>query len=214
MTSRKWFALFILLLMGCSSDKQQNINKKGIYPLEEFPVVPDLALPHSGEKIGHEANSDGSVSYTSLRTIMAQNGRVLTIWALAEGNWLWAYGVPSSSSFGGSRNWHIIPMDKTGVSVFKLSNEKTETCMEAYKNGVIHNACDVNNTSQDFILIPATNGGVFLKSFSLNRCLRYDMVTHTIYSGVYLTNCSAENEKNYDQIWYIAPALTNTIPLP
>ncbi|MBE8614501.1 hypothetical protein CYG68_19230 [Morganella morganii] len=218
MIFRTEFVFFVLFLAGCTSDKPdkivpEKVIKKSIYPSGDFPSVPALALPTPSEKVVSEGNTDGRVSYTSLRTIMAQNGRVLTLWALAQGSWLWAYDPPSSSGFGGVRNWNINPMSKNGTSIFKFTNAVTGTCIEAYKNGIIHNACDVNNTAQDFIILPATSGGVFLKNISQNKCLRYDIITHTIYSGIYLTDCPAKNEKSYDQIWYIAPALTNTIPL-
>lgn len=145
---------------------------------------------------------------------MAQNGRVLTVWALAEGNWLWAYGPAASSSFAGIRNWHIVPLNKEGQNIFRLVNGVTGTCIEAYKNGLIHATCKDGNNAQNFLLIPATNGGVFIKSSGKNKCVKYDIITHTIYSSVYLTKCPSAKEKSYDQIWYIAPALTNTTPLP
>lgn len=210
---RIYLFVFVLFLASCSSHKQ-NEGKESIYPSEDFPVPPALAL------LSAEPGSDGGVSsgdnlhYTSLRTIMAQNGRILTVWAKAEGNWLWAYGASSSSSFGGLRNWHIVPVNKGGKNIFKFVNGDTATCIEAYKNGLVHNTCDDKNISQDFLIIPATNGGVVLKSPEQNKCVRYDLVTHTIYSSVYLTECISKREKSYDQIWYIAPALTDTIPLP
>ncbi|EBX1769661.1 cytolethal distending toxin subunit A [Salmonella enterica subsp. enterica serovar Poona] len=209
-----YLLVFTILLISCSSRHQQNENKGNIYPSGDYPVTPALPLPSSGLGMSPVMNSDGEVSYTSLRTIMAQNSRVLTVWALAEGNWLWAYGSVSSSSFGGVRNWHIVPVNKRGQNTFKFVNGVTGTCIEAYKNGLIHSACNSENSAQDFLLIPATNGGVFIKSPVQNKCVRYDIITHTIYSTVYLTQCVSSKEKSYDQIWYIAPALTNTTPLP
>ncbi|EAO8184152.1 cytolethal distending toxin subunit A [Salmonella enterica] len=209
-----YLSLFVLFLIGCSPHQQQNEDKGNIYPPEDFPVPPALSLPSAGVRITPEINSNGGVSYTSLRTIMAQNGRVLTVWALAEGNWLWAYGPSASSSFGEVRNWHIVPINKNGTNIFKFVNGVTGTCIEAYKNGLIHSTCNSDSNAQDFIIIPATNGGVFIKSLSQNKCARYDLITHTIYSTVYLTECIYSKNKTYDQIWYIAPALTNTTPLP
>ncbi|ECQ8982996.1 hypothetical protein ACDT65_001324 [Salmonella enterica subsp. enterica] len=208
------FSVFIVFLTSCSSHHQQNESKGNIYPPADFPVPPALALPSTESGMLPEINSDGEVSYTSLRTIMAQNSRVLTVWALAEGNWLWAYGSAASSSFGGVRNWRIVPVNKSGQNVFRFVNGVTGTCVEAYKNGLIHSACNSENSAQDFLLIPATNGGVFIKSPVLNKCVRYDIITHTIYSTVYLTECVSAKDKNYDQIWYIAPALINATPLP
>lgn len=211
-----YLPLFVLFLIGCSSHQQQNDGKGSIYPSEDSPVPPAFHLPLPGLSMLMlpKNNSDDEVSYTSLRTIMAQNGRILTIWALAEGNWLWAYGPSSSSSFGGIRNWHIVPINKRRQNTFRFVNGVTGTCIEAYKNGLIHSICNDENSSQDFLIIPATNGGVFIKSPVQNKCVRYDIVTHTIYSTVYLTECVSSKEKSYDQIWYIAPALTNTTPLP
>lgn len=209
-------SFFVLFLISCSSSQQENEGKgKGnIYPSEDFPAPPALSLPSAGVRMTSEISPDGGVSYTSLRTIMAQNGRVLTVWALAEGNWLWAYGPSVSSSFGEVRNWHIVPINKSGQNTFKFVNGVTGTCIEAYKNGLIHSTCSSEKNAQDFLIIPATNGGVFIKSLSQNKCVKYDIITHTIYSTVYLTECVSSKDKTYDQIWYIAPALTNTIPLP
>ncbi|EKK3319938.1 hypothetical protein PMI54_005319 [Salmonella enterica] len=209
-----YISVFVLFLVSCSSHQQKNEGKGSIYPEEDFPVPPALPLPSPGIKMMPGVNSDDSVSYTSLRTIMAQNGRILTLWALAEGNWLWAYGPSSSVSFGGTRNWHIVPINKNGQNTFRFINGVTGTCIEAYKNGLVHSTCNDKNSAQDFLIIPATNGGVFIKSRVQNKCVRYDIITHTIYSTVYLTQCVSSKDKSYDQIWYIAPALTNTTPLP
>ncbi|EBU0430699.1 hypothetical protein QFV92_000309 [Salmonella enterica] len=209
-----YISVFILFLTSCSSHQQQNEDKGNIYPSEDFPVPPTLPLPSPGLRMLPDMNTDGEVSYTSLRTIMAQNSRVLTVWALAEGNWLWAYGPSSSSGFGGVRNWRIVPVNKNGQNTFRFVNGVTGTCIEAYKNGLIHSTCNDENSAQDFLIIPATNGGVFIKSPVQNKCARYDIVTHTIYSTVYLTECASSKDKIYDQIWYIAPALTHTTPLP
>ncbi len=209
-----YLSVFILFLISCSSHQQQNEGKGNIYPSEDFPVPPTLSLPSPKLGVLPEINSDGEVSYTSLRTIMAQNGRILTVWALAEGNWLWAYSPSSSSSFGGVRNWHIVPVNKSGQNTFRFVNGVTGTCIEAYKNGLIHSTCNDENSAQNFHIIPATNGGIFIKSSMLNKCVRYDIVTHTIYSTVYLAECVSPKDKSYDQIWYIAPALINTTPLP
>ncbi|EEG5674228.1 cytolethal distending toxin subunit A [Salmonella enterica] len=207
-------SVFILFLSSCSSHHQPDESKGNLYPSEDFPLPPALSLPSPGPSMPPEVNSDGEVSYTSLRTIMGQNGRVLTVWALAEGNWLWAYGSAASSSFGGVRNWHIVPVNKKGQNTFRFVNGVTGTCIEAYKNGLVHSACNSENSAQDFLLIPATNGGVFIKSPVSNKCVKYDMITHTIYSTVYLTECVSVKDNSYDQIWYIAPALTETTPLP
>ncbi|ECV2982731.1 hypothetical protein F2368_15035 [Salmonella enterica] len=210
-----YLSVSILFLSSCSSHHQQNESKGNIYPSEDFPVPPALHLPFPGLGMSSEINSDGEISYTSLRTIMAQNSRVLTVWALAEGNWLWAYGAAVSSSFGGVRNWRVVPVNKSGQNVFRFFNGVTGTCIEAYKNGLIHSTCNSENSAQNFLLIPATNGGFFIKSPVLNKCVRYDIITHTNYSTVYLTECVSEKDKSYDQIWYIAPALINTTtPLP
>ncbi|EDI1682086.1 hypothetical protein GRG13_003883 [Salmonella enterica] len=214
MTFKKiYLAAFIIFLTSCSSHNQ-NKDKETVYPSEDSPVIPALPLPSSGIKVRHEVNSDDGVSYTSLRTVMAQNGRILTLWALAEGNWLWAYGPSSSSSFGNVRNWHIVPVNRNGKNIFRFVNGVTGTCIEAYRNGLVHTTCNNKKISQDFLIIPATSGGVFLKSLAQNKCVRYDLITHTIYSSVYLAECISGKEKSRDQIWYIAPALINTVPLP
>ncbi|HBB6657786.1 TPA: hypothetical protein G8Z02_004553 [Salmonella enterica] len=141
-------------------------------------------------------------------TLMAQNGRVLTVWALAMGNWLWAYGPSSSASFGGIRNWNIEAASVPGT--FRFVNTVTGSCITAHKNGLIHDRCNNNSRAQEFTIIPATNGGFFIKSLSQGRCIRYDIITSTVYSTVYMSACPTPGISNYDQIWYLAPALTNS----
>ncbi|EAO0751989.1 lipoprotein [Salmonella enterica] len=211
----KKIIIFIFLLVavsGCSSSDNIRVPGKKDYinTIGSDPSPPLIPLPAGGIPKS-VPNSTSDVTPSRLRTIMAQNGRILTIWALARGNWLWAYGPSSSASFGNVRNWIITQARESGT--FKFINGNTGTCIEAHGNGVIHDTCDSNNKSQDFEIIPATNGGVFLKNIVQQRCLRYDIVTHTIYSTVYMTNCAMPGEKTYDQIWYLAPSLTDAFPV-
>lgn len=173
-----------------------------------YPTPPNLPLPGKAESSQLIQTSLFTQEQKLPLTLMAQNGRVLTVWALAMRNWLWAYGPSSSASFGGIRNWNIEPAGVPGT--FRFVNTVTGSCITAHKNGLIHDRCNNASRAQEFTIIPATNGGFFIKSLSQEKCIRYDIITSTVYSTVYMSVCPDPGVSNYDQIWYLAPALTDS----
>ncbi|ASO10847.1 cytolethal distending toxin subunit A [Salmonella enterica subsp. salamae serovar 57:z29:z42] len=213
--------LYIILfywLGGCSSTPADTpvASSKPTFPSDPgaFPTPPPLPLPMA---LPVSTGSRGSVpDRESLQNqklpvaLMAQNGRVLTVWALGLRNWLWAYGPTESSSFGNLRNWNIEPVG-TLAGAFRFINSVTGTCITAYKNGLIHDSCNISNTAQAFVLTPATNGGLFMRSVSLGKCVSYNLISHTVYSTVTLAACPAPGTNSYDQIWYLSPPLIDAI---
>lgn len=212
-------ALLYLGLTGCTSPPvetpESSVTKPG-YPSEpsEFPTSPLLplpsALPASVGGHGMPSNRGASQNQKLPVALMAQNGRILTIWDLGLRSWLWAYGPTESSSFGNIRNWNIEPVG-TLSGAFRFINSVTGTCITAYKNGLIHDSCDISNTAQAFVLTPATNGGFFVKSVALGKCASYNLISHTVYSTVTLTACPAHGTDSYEQIWYLSPPLIDAI---
>ncbi|TKX29646.1 toxin [Campylobacter sp. MIT 12-5580] len=137
-------------------------------------------------------------------SLMAANGAVLTVWALAQGNWLWGYTLIDSVSFGDARVWKFRLFANNEVLI---QNAKTNTCVNTYGNGVIHSACDESNVYQRFKLIPMSNEAFMLQNTGTKRCLQvpigdifYDF--HRV-SGIYLSTCNAGD--NLDQQFYIIP---------
>lgn len=207
--------LTLFCLIGCSSSPPLShitVQSPSVTEISTGsgvdPVPPALPLPEKADRSQRIQASLFTQDQKLPLTLMAQNGRVLTVWALAVGNWLWAYGPSSSVSFGGIRNWNIEPAGVPGT--FRFVNTVTGSCITAYKNGLIHDRCNNNSRTQEFTVIPATNGGFFIKSLSQGRCVRYDIITSTVYSTVYMSVCPAPGMSNYDQIWYLAPALTDS----
>lgn len=144
-------------------------------------------------------------------SIMAQNGYVLTVWALAPRNWLWAYPPIDSHYFGNIRNWRVERSFRRGY--FRFVNQALGTCMEVYGNGVIHSACNPKSLDQDFELLPTDTGSIFIKSVSQQRCLTYDAVNTGGFSTIILDDCDDNITPLHDQNWYLAPPLLPAVPL-
>ena len=143
-------------------------------------------------------------------SIMGQNGRVITVWALARGNWLWAYASFESQDFGNIRNWKLEP--SFSREHFRFINQQLGSCMQAYKNGLIHADCDPKNLSQDFELLPSSTGSVFIKSVSAGSCVTYNPVSSSGYSTITLSPCSDQISPLKDQNFYIAPPILKATP--
>lgn len=131
-------------------------------------------------------------------------GAILTVWALAQGNWLWGYTLADSVGFGDARVWRFRFFKDNQVM---LENAKTFTCANAYGTGVIHSACDETNMSQRFELIPMTNEAFLLRNVGNGRCLHAPISDvfgdfHRV-SDIYLVTCTGGD--NLDQQWYIIP---------
>ncbi|WDB52785.1 toxin [Escherichia albertii] len=147
-------------------------------------------------------------------SIMSTGGALLTVWARPVRNWLWGYTPFDSVSFGENRNWRII--DGKDVGTVKFLNVAQGTCMEAFKNGVIHNTCDDNSLAQEFQLLPSTNGNVLIRSSALQTCIRADYLNRTILSQsaftITLEKCPGAKEETQEMLWAISPPVRAARP--
>ena len=86
------------------------------------------------------------------------------------------------------------------------------TCMNVYKNGVIHAPCDVNNAYQKFTLRPITNGAVQIYNKASNSCIQIplDDVFNGDEGGD--INLTTKCDNSLDQQWYLLP-LPQTLSL-
>lgn len=191
-----------------------------IIGLEQFPATPNptapqgepvdlkLAIAIRPQLLGLSAVPKNlptpANDVANFMTLMAQNGSVVTVWALAQRNWLWGYPIFETHSFGAIRNWR---MERIGQSFFRFVNQQLNSCIEAYGNGIIHNGCDRNNLAQQFEILPTDTGSVFVKSVAQNRCLTTDVATTTGYFSLTLQQCNDQLGGNQDQNWYLAPPL-------
>lgn len=102
-------------------------------------------------------------------TILGPSGAALTVWALAQGNWIWGYTLIDSKGFGDARVWQLLlyPNDFA-----MIKNTKTNTCLNAYGNGIVHYPCDASNHAQMWKLIPMSNTAVQIKNLGNGKCIQ------------------------------------------
>ncbi len=193
---------------------QENIDGK--------PIVGQILLPDEQKKIFNlqvsqltennlqppllqsTPNTNDLSTQGDWMTLMHPTGSVLTIWALAQGNWIWGYSLIDSIGFGGARVWKFLFLENDEVMI---QNAKTNTCLNGYKNGLIHMACRKNNLYQRFKLIPMSNGAFMFKNVGFDKCIHAPIGNifgdfHKV-NGIFLSPCASGD--NIDQQWYIAP---------
>ncbi|RKO64735.1 cytolethal distending toxin subunit A [Campylobacter sp. P255] len=148
-------------------------------------------------------------------TIMNPNGAALTVWALAPGNWIWGYSLFNSKSFGDARVWQLIEFPNDFVMI---KNAKTNTCLNAYGNGIVHYPCDQSNYAQFWKLFAMSNGSFQIQNFATQKCIQTpvkDVMREFNFSfyNIYLSDCVKHGEKNLDRQWYITvPTFTAKTP--
>ncbi|EAJ6150496.1 MULTISPECIES: RICIN domain-containing protein [Campylobacter] len=148
-------------------------------------------------------------------TIMNPNGAALTVWALAAGNWIWGYNLYNSKPFGDARVWQLIEFPNDMVMI---KNAKTNTCLNAYGNGIVHYPCDQSNYAQFWKFFPMSNGSFQIQNFATQQCIQTPVkdVMHEFdfsFYNIYLTDCVKKGEKNLDRQWYITvPTFTAKTP--
>ncbi|QIM63023.1 toxin [Pasteurellaceae bacterium Orientalotternb1] len=180
-------------------------------PLPKQNLVVQLTNEQSSQNSGALPRPEPSLA-SNFMTIMGQNGAVITVWALAQRNWLWAYAPIDSQDFGNIRNWRIERSFRR--EHFRFLNQALGSCMQAYGNGVIHDGCDPNNLDQDFELMPTDRGAVFIKSVSQQRCITYNPVSSTVYTTLWLSQCDDTNITPLnDQTFYLTPPLLSAQPI-
>lgn len=199
----------ILAIDSCSSKRDPQAIENQIDPTppsEKVGVLlgsaPNL-LPEKQVGSGLKQRTPPTVS------IMSPTSGIITVWALEEGNWLWGYSPYDSKNFGDSRNWTVI--DNANGSV-TFRNKRTDTCMAAHGNGIIHRYCDPENLDQQFDLVPLTNGAMLIKSASQSRCLRTDLFRKTTYMSLVFADCIVSGQTTLDQQWFIAPPISQAYP--
>ncbi|HBA6778342.1 cytolethal distending toxin subunit A/C [Escherichia coli] len=202
--------LYALTITGCS-------NGIGDSPSPPGKNVELVGIPGQGVAVGSGAVSStaggGSSGFPEV-SIMSTGGALITVWARPVRNWLWGYTPFDSVSFGENRNWKV--MDGKDAGTVKFVNVAQGTCMEAFKNGVIHNTCDDNSLSQEFQLLPSTNGNVLIRSSALQTCIRADYLSRTILSPfaftITLEKCPGAKEETQEMLWAISPPVRAAKP--
>ncbi|MCX2683707.1 toxin [Campylobacter sp. MIT 21-1685] len=142
-------------------------------------------------------------------SIMSSSGGILTLWALEPGNWIWGYTPLDAHEFGEAAFWRIISLPNGQVMI---KNEEKGTCLQAYKNGVVHEVCDSKYPPQLWNLNFFDNQAIQIQSVSAKTCLQTPLVRTTTYYSIYLTKC-AINMPTLDQQWYITPIINAAKPL-
>ncbi|MCR6576833.1 RICIN domain-containing protein [Campylobacter insulaenigrae] len=178
--------------------RESNDNK-------DFTDKPRPMLQSSGEfnEVSVFANRGFVSDYMS---IMSSAGPVLTVWALAPGNWIWGYTLINSKSFGDARVWQMIefPLD-----FVMIKNAKTHTCLNAYRNGVVHYPCDQSNQAQFWKMIPMSNQSFQFQNLQTKTCLKTTignpMGDFFKVFPILLGECVKPGDKNLDQQWFAAP---------
>lgn len=203
------------------SDKQALAGQPGERP-ETF--IPDI-IPDTGTFSGSNSTTKIRGLYPPLNPLPAGVsfipvmitstwgvGAQVTVWALAENNWLWGYSAADSASFGKATQWYAA-RQKDGTVVFVNALPKGSqgygTCMEPYSNGVVHTACRVNTPkpSQRWKLIPVNNGSMLIVNANNNKCLRLADKNTAYAWNVTLESCNSQPGKEIDKsfIWNLTP---------
>lgn len=173
------------------------LNKNDTARGPNMPVDP--SNPFDDTKVFYNTPKDSE--YVS---IIGQNNALITIWALAAGNWVWGYSPLNSLSFGDARIWEIKTYPRDYV---QIKNKKTNTCLSAYLNGVVHIPCQDTNQSQFWELIPYENKAVQIKNFNLGTCIQSKITKGDSFYALNLVPCT--NKQDATMQWQIiAPAMS------
>lgn len=142
-----------------------------------------------------------SRTYTSdLLSIMSPEGGVLTLWALNVGNWVWGYTLFDSQSFGAARIWRIFTKADGSAAI---QNAKEGTCLTAYRNGVIHSYCDMDDPTQLWKFNFFDNQAIQIQNVATKQCLQTPTNQATTFFSIFLTGCVQGSKPNSDQQWFI-----------
>ena len=187
----------------------QNINQD--IPKDSMPYLAPNATSPIQSTPPNALTSPPSAPLSDFFALMSPSGAVLTVWALAQGNWLWGYDLINSASFGDARIWRFRLLQNDEVLI---ENAKTLTCVNIYRGGLVHMACDESNANQRFKLIPMSNEAVMLKSVGANTCIQAELPTFfsTAEMTVNIYNADCE-DSTYDEQWYIIAPPFGSKPL-
>ena len=146
-----------------------------------------------------------------LTIINPKGGSAITVWALAEGNWLWGYTLDNSKDFGAARTWQVINL---GDDIVLISNFLTNTCIHDEGSGITHRPCDTKNKSQQWQLSAMDNGAIQIKSSASSKCITTDLGSLTQTGSYYSLAMRECNFKpNFNQQWVFIPEAAPTSPL-
>lgn len=179
------------------------------------PIKGPLPRLTSDNKFTSNALYENSSIASDFVTIMNPNGAALTVWALNPGNWIWGYNLFDSKPFGDARVWQLIEFPNNKVMI---KNAKTNTCLNAYGNGIVHYPCDQSNFAQYWGLFPMSNGAYQIQNYATQQCIQTTVGNvmeefYFNYYSIYLTPCLKSKEKNLDRQWSIsAPAFQTRSP--
>ncbi|PAF51397.1 hypothetical protein BKH43_01790 [Helicobacter sp. 13S00401-1] len=198
--------LKLTMFKKVDSIKQPSIPPKGSNNGDDIVKGPnepvDPSNPFDDTKVFY--NTPEVSDYVS---IIGQNDAMMTVWALAAGNWVWSYTPFNSLSFGDARTWQIIIYPKDFV---QIRNKMTGTCLNAYLNGVVHTTCQDTNQAQFWELKTFGNGAVQIKNFASGECLASDPRKGASYYAINLEAC--QDYTNLSQQWQITPPANTTTP--
>ncbi|ECF2367671.1 TPA: toxin [Salmonella enterica] len=225
--------LLFITQVSCSSSpspvKDDEFRKVFPLPSGNGPVPPEagepgLVFPGPGpvnENIllssGVNAPVPGPRDHPSV-TIMSMSGAIITVWSRHRNSWVWGYTPWDSNSFGGLRNWLILPSKTPGT--IRFVNQATGTCLTygfgiSGVGGFIHAPCNFNSNIFDFRLIPTLNGNVFIQSVAVKRCIRARFLDRTSASPyayeILQANCPGPGEQNLELQWSISEPLTSAL---
>ncbi|EEO26324.1 RICIN domain-containing protein [Helicobacter winghamensis] len=221
------FLIPFLFIMGCASKSDElGIGKSPIPPADSRKQVTLVQGPNLSKKL-MRPNTDKNDNHTptehtellllagngggfrenvsDLLSIMSPEGGVLTLWALNVGNWVWGYSLIDSQDFGGARIWRIFTKADGSAAI---QNAKEGTCLSAYRNGVIHNYCNMEDPAQLWKFNLFDNQAVQIQNVATKQCLQTPSNQATRFFSIFLTDCVQGGRLNSDQQWFItAPPL-------
>lgn len=81
-----------------------------------------------------------------------------------------------------------------------IKNAKTNTCLNAYGNGIVHYPCDTSNHAQMWKLIPMSNTAVQIKNLRNGKCIQAPItnlygVFHKVFK-IFTVECAKKD--NFD----------------
>lgn len=142
----------------------------------------------------------GRENVSDFLAIMSPEGGVLTLWALNVGNWVWGYSLIDSREFGAARIWRIFTKSDGSSSI---QNAKEGTCLGAYRNGVVHTYCNMEDPTQLWTFHLFDNQAVQIKNVATKQCLQTPTNQATQFFSIFLTGCVQGGKLNSDQQWFI-----------
>ena len=176
-----------------------------------IPPKPSLNLAPPSPTLAPALGSNPIGTPSAPLAIINPHGSALTVWALAEGNWIWGYTLDNSKDFGDARVWQLINL---GGDIALIKNLKTNTCIYDEGRGITHRACDRNSKNQQWQLLAMDTGAVQLRSSASKNCIRTDfagVAASGRFFSIVMEGCSPS--LTIGQQWIFIPEPKETSPL-